>query len=88
MLVGSFVLQTYSFQAMHSYYKKKNTVESMFDIFALLILTRCSCLAFCLQSLVLAKLPCKSQGLPRCRTYEQEAGVEVIWLQLSEKGHL
>lgn len=49
MLTGSFLLQTYSFQAMHSY-QKKNTMENMFDLFALLILTCCSCLAFCLQS--------------------------------------
>lgn len=34
MLMGSFLLQTYFFQAMHSY-QTRNTVESMFDLFAL-----------------------------------------------------
>jgi len=58
MLMGSFLLQTSSFEAMHLY-QKKNTTESMFDLFALLTLTRCSCLAFCLQSSALAKLPCE-----------------------------
>lgn len=61
MLMGSFLLQTYSFQAMRSY-QKENTRESMFDLFALPILTRCFCLAFCLQISVVAKLPCNREG--------------------------
>lgn len=84
MLMGSFLLQTYSFQARHLY-QKKNTAESMFDLCAVLILTRCSCLAFCLQSSAPAKPPCEPRGLPGCRTYWQGVGIKVIWLQLSER---
>lgn len=84
ILMGSFLLQTFSFQGMHSY-QKKNTAKSKFDLFALPILTNCSCLAFCLQSLVLAKLPCDPWRLHRHRAYYHEVGVEIIWFQVWEK---
>lgn len=66
VLMGSFLLQVFSFQGMCSH-RKKNTAKSKFDLFALPV--NGFCLAFYLQTLALAKLPCNPQGLERCRAY-------------------